>query len=102
EPDGCFLAIDDGQPVGTACGCVFGEVAWINMVLVDEAQRGNGFGTALMRYVVEHLDERGVASIRLDATPLGRPVYEKLGFVGAFQLTRFAGVFPTRFQEVPG
>jgi GNAT superfamily N-acetyltransferase len=102
EPDGCFLAIDAGQPVGTACCCVFSDVAWINLVLVDAAQRGKGFGTALMRHVVEYLEQRGVASIRLDATPLGQPVYQKLGFVDEFQLTRYAGTFPTRFQEAPG
>src|SRR5947208_15748616 len=75
EPTGCFLAVRDGTPIGTACCCVFGDIAWINLVLVDRAQRGQGVGAALMRHVVQHLDERGIASIRLDATQLGQPIY---------------------------
>jgi GNAT superfamily N-acetyltransferase len=102
EPRGCFLAMDAGQPVGTACCCVFGEVAWISLVLVEETQRGRGFGGALMRHVVQYLEERGVASIRLDATPLGQPVYEKLGFVGEFTLARYAGRFRYPAEAAPG
>lgn len=91
EPAGCFLAERGGVPIGTACCCVFGAVAWINLVLVEREQRGQGVGTALMRHVLRYLDERGVASIRLDATALGQPVYAKLGFVADFALTRFEG-----------
>jgi GNAT superfamily N-acetyltransferase len=102
EPDGCFLAERAGLPIGTACCCVFDEVAWINLVLVDKAQRCQGIGSALLRHVVQYLDARGVASIRLDATPLGQPIYEKFGFLGEFTLTRFEGTLPAAFQEAPG
>ena len=98
EPDGCFLA----ENAGTACCCVFDQVAWINLVLVDLPQRGRGVGTALMRHVIDDLDKRGMESIRLDATPLGQPVYEKLGFVGDFTLTRFEGTFSSTTNDVPG
>lgn len=94
EPTGCFVAEVAGQPVGTACACVFDDVAWINMVLVDRAHRGQGIGTALMRHVIATLETRGVAVMRLDATPLGQPIYEKLGFVGEFVLERYEGVLP--------
>ncbi|BCS32171.1 acetyltransferase [Luteitalea sp. TBR-22] len=62
------------------------DVAWLSMVLVEPESRGQGLGTALL--------ERGLASVAdvpvvgLDATPLGRPLYEKLGFVEAGTLTR--------------
>jgi len=102
EPDGCFVAERAGLPVGTACCCVFDDIAWINLVLVDKDQRGNGVGSALLRHVVQYLEERGVASIRLDATPLGQPIYEKLGFIGEFALTRFEGMLPSAFEEAPG
>lgn len=94
EPAGCFLAEHEEVGVGTACACVFGSVAWIALVLVDADVRGRGIGTALMQHVLAWLDARGVASVRLDATPLGRPVYEKLGFAAEFTLHRFAGVLP--------
>ena len=91
DPDACFMAAADGQVVGTACACVFETVAWINLVLVDQAHRGRGIGTRLMRHVLDYLDRRGVPGIRLDATPLGQPIYEKLGFVAEYTLTRFGG-----------
>jgi GNAT superfamily N-acetyltransferase len=100
EPDGCFVFASNGQPVGTACACVFGDVAWINFVLVDQAHRGKGIGSALMKHVVQYLDERRVATIRLDATPLGQPVYEKLGFVGEFTLERYEGFLPKKDADL--
>jgi GNAT superfamily N-acetyltransferase len=100
EPNGCFLAQNEDGPIGTACCCVFDDVAWINLVLVDQALRGKGVGTRLMRHVLDYLQGRGVATIRLDATPLGQPIYEKLGFVGDFTLTRYEGVMRTESPEV--
>jgi GNAT superfamily N-acetyltransferase len=91
QPDGCFVAEFDGNPVGTAVGCVFGSVAWIAMVLVDESVRGRGIGKALVERAVWFVEQQGATSVRLDATPLGRPVYEKLGFAPQYELTRFAG-----------
>jgi GNAT superfamily N-acetyltransferase len=94
SPDGCFVAELDGKAVGTTVTFVFGRVAWVAMVLVDEAVRGRGVGTALMRHALAFLDGRGVPSVRLDATPLGRPVYEKLGFTVQHTLYRFEGTPP--------
>jgi GNAT superfamily N-acetyltransferase len=91
EPDGCFVAEVDSASVGTAVGCVFGSVAWIAMVLVDAQLRGRGIGTALMKHVLAFVDQAGATSVRLDATPLGRPMYEKLGFATQYELTRYAG-----------
>src|SRR5262249_27861018 len=66
--------------------------AWVAMVLVDGAARGRGVGTALMRHALAFLDGYGVRSVRLDATALGRPLYEKLGFAAEYTLTRYQGV----------
>src|SRR5712692_11935001 len=70
EPAGCFVAELDGTPVGTTTTCIFGPVAWVAMVLVEAAFRNRGIGTTLMRYALAFLDERGVRTVRLDATPL--------------------------------
>src|SRR6266851_2805185 len=70
QPDGCFVAEWDGTPVGTTTTSIFGSVAWIAMVLVDESVRGRGIGTALMRHALDFLDRCGIPTIRLDATPL--------------------------------
>jgi GNAT superfamily N-acetyltransferase len=94
QPDGCFVAEWDGTPVGTTTTSIFGPVAWVAMVLVDEAFRGRGIGTALMHHVLEFLDRRRIPTVRLDATPLGQPLYERLGFVEQFRLARYEGTLP--------
>lgn len=92
QPDGCFVAELDGQGVGTTCVSVFGEIGWISMVLVEESVRGHGVGKRAMEHALEYLDRTGVPTARLDATPLGRPLYERLGFVVEYELARWTGV----------
>ncbi len=91
EPTGCFVATVDDEAVGTVTTCTFGSIAWIAMMLVAESMRGRGVGRALMQHALNYLDGRGVQSVRLDATPLGQPLYEKLGFTPQFEIIRFAG-----------
>jgi GNAT superfamily N-acetyltransferase len=93
QPDGCFVAEWDGRGVGTAATCIFGSVAGIAMVLVNPEFRGRGIGKALMSHALDYLDAQGVTSVRLDATALGKPLYEKLGFVVEYELSRYEG-FP--------
>jgi len=92
EPDGCFVAEMDGSPLGTTTTCVFDSVAWIAMVLVEKSVRGRGIGTGLLKHAIDYLKERNVKTIRLDATPAGRPIYEKLGFVPEYELARYEGI----------
>jgi GNAT superfamily N-acetyltransferase len=94
EPEGCFLAELDGSPAGTTATCVFGPVAWVALVLVEEAVRGRGVGTALVARALAYLEDRGIAQVRLDATPLGRPVYERLGFAAEYEIARLGGTLP--------
>lgn len=91
EPEGCFAAEMDGVFAGTTTTCTFGSVAWIALVLVDAAVRRRGIGGALVKHALAWLETRGVRSIWLDATPLGQPVYERLGFEPEFALCRFHG-----------
>ena len=90
-PAGCFVADCAGEPVGTVVTCDFNGVAWVAMMLVDERVRRRGVGAALLRHALEHLDGQRVASVRLDATPMGQPMYEHFGFAAQFGLTRYAG-----------
>jgi len=94
EPDGCFVAQWDGQPVATTVTTVFEDVGWIAMVLVEKAVRGRGIGTRLVRHALAHLERRSVRTVRLDATPLGRPVYEGLGFAPEYEVARWEGIAP--------
>ena len=92
EPEGCFVAELNGYSVGTTTICIFENVAWIAMVLVDKDARGQGVGTKLLKHSLDYLDGRKVETVRLDATRLGQPIYEKLGFVPEYELARFEGI----------
>jgi GNAT superfamily N-acetyltransferase len=94
EPDGSLVALLDEVPVGTVATCRFGPVAWIAMMLVDERHRGRGIGRALMNAALAHLDAAGTQTVRLDASPAGRPLYASLGFAPDATILRFGGRLP--------
>lgn len=94
QPNGCFVAELDGEPSGTVATFVFESIGWIAMLLVARPVRGRGIGTQLVKHALDYLETRGVTTVRLDATPLGRPIYERLGFVAEYELLRMEGVSP--------
>ncbi len=90
DPEGCFLAEWNGRPAGTATTTAYGtDLAWIGMVIVHPDLRRHGIGRALLNHCIGHLQNAGVASIKLDATPLGKTVYDRLGFVDEWGLARW-------------
>jgi len=90
SPRGCFVAETDGDVVGTATTISYeGRFAWIGMVLVDPAKRGQGIGTDLLKQAIQYLDGCGIPSTKLDATPQGKPLYQKLGFVSEYEIERW-------------
>jgi GNAT superfamily N-acetyltransferase len=90
SPEGCFVAESEGRVVGTSTSIVYEDrFAWIGMVLVDSQYRGQGIGTSLLQRVVQHLDSRRIQCMKLDATPHGKPVYQKLGFVSEYEIERW-------------
>lgn len=81
EPNGCFVAVSQGQLVGTVTTTRYGsELAWIGMMLVHPQHRRRGIATALVRHSIDYLQAHRVRCIKLDATPAGEFVYRKLGF----------------------
>ncbi|MCF0069409.1 GNAT family N-acetyltransferase [Dyadobacter sp. CY261] len=92
HPEGCFLAEQNGLPAGTITTCCFDVVAWIAMVLVDTAARNQGIGQKLMEHAMDHLDSLKIESQRLDATMLGKGLYEKLGFKQEYEVVRMKGI----------
>lgn len=102
SPEGCFVAEAEGQVVGTVATIAYEHrFAWIGMVLVDPASRGQGMGTKLLVKAIEHLDTCGIPSIKLDATPQGKPLYEKLGFVSEYEIERWQLPRPPTLLAAP-
>jgi len=93
EPAGCFAAREAHRLIGTVTTTTYGrELAWIGMMLVHPDHRGRGVGTELMRMALDYLHSLGFTSIKLDATPAGRPLYESLGFVEEAAFERWQGI----------
>ncbi|HEY5910881.1 MAG TPA: GNAT family N-acetyltransferase [Verrucomicrobiae bacterium] len=89
EPDGCFVATRDGLVVGSVTTTAYGQtLAWIGMMLVHPKHRRQGIGRQLMRQAIQSLNAKKVRCIKLDATPAGFPLYQQLGFVSEWTLTR--------------
>lgn len=86
SPRGCVVAELDGQVIGTATTLDYGPFAWISMVLVHPGYRGKGIGNGLMLEALQVLENH--PCMRLDATPLGEPVYRKLGFAPEYSVIR--------------
>jgi GNAT superfamily N-acetyltransferase len=90
SPEGCLVAEHGSRIVGTCTTVSYGNtLAWIGMMMVHPAVRGRGIGKALLRRCVDCLRRGGVRCIKLDATPMGRPLYAGIGFVPEWTLTRW-------------
>ncbi len=80
-----------GRLVATALALPYAaEIGWISMVLVTAAARRQGIASRLMQRCLDELRGRGLLPL-LDATPAGRPVYEKLGFLPHWGFQRWRG-----------
>ena len=100
SPAGCFVAEVDGTVRGTAATISYEhKFAWVGMVLVDPEFRGQGIGTRLLEKTIAHLDESKIPAIKLDATPQGRPIYEKLGFTPEYEIARLILKRPPKISD---
>ena len=90
---GCFMAwiaTDDEAIVGIS-GIYFyslppsykkpnGKVAYIMNMYTRPAYRGKGIAPTLFGRLIEESKKRGCEKISLNATDMGKPIYQKFGF----------------------
>lgn len=87
--NGRGLADRTGRIVASAVTLPHGKsLGWIGMVLVAGEWRKRGCATRLLEDCITELREAGRVA-GLDATPAGQPVYERLGFTGHQQISRW-------------
>jgi N-acetylglutamate synthase-like GNAT family acetyltransferase len=80
-PEGCFCIGYDGQLAATASLICYGaQLAWLGMVLTRMEYRGRGLASTLVRECLHQADQRGIETVKLDATPKGQRIYEHFGF----------------------
>ena len=75
-----FVGYVEGAPVAAAVYVTHG-VAGIGWVGTVPEYRGRGFGEAVTWAAIREGFRRGGAFANLQASPMGRPIYERMGFV---------------------
>ena len=70
----------DGRIAGTAILYDSEEYAGIYEIAVPKQYRRNGIASALVRHLLKMIESRGSRGAILQASPMGKPVYEKIGF----------------------
>lgn len=106
SPIQAFVARLDGRPVATALGVVSGAAVGIyNVATIPEA-RGRGIGRAVTLAALIDGRERGARVGVLESSPMGLPVYRRIGLrvAGGFRiLERFGGSpYGTPTRSMPG
>ena len=88
-----ILAFDGGHVVGCASVSYIdimptfshptGKRAHLMNVYTKESYRGKGIGQNLVELLIKDAKDKGATEISLDATEMGRPLYEKIGFTAS-------------------
>lgn len=86
-----YLVFDEQKIVGTGGVSYFqvmptyhnpsGLKAYIMNMYTNLEYRRRGIAIETLRLLVEDAKEKGISAISLEATDMGRPLYEKFGFV---------------------
>lgn len=89
-----FLALLDGEPVGIAMTMVSHGVAGIYWVGSLEQARGKGIGRAVTVAATNAGFDLGADVASLQASPMGEPIYEAMGYETAFDYRMFMSPAP--------
>ncbi len=84
-----FLASFEGEPAATAALVLNAGIAGIYCVATLEAFRGRGLGTAVTVAALAAAREAGYEVGALQASTMGRPVYERIGFREVFRIATY-------------
>jgi GNAT superfamily N-acetyltransferase len=100
DSNGCFGVEVEGWIVATTTLLCYGRLlAWVGMVLTRVEWRGRGFARNLLATALARADQLGIATVKLDATEQGQPVYEKMGFRGEQPVERWFRLGSSQIAE---
>ncbi len=85
QPDGWFAAEQGRRLVGMVGAIHYGDFAHVGLMAVHPEAQRQGFGMALMQFILAWIETYSRAGQQppaswLDASLMGRPLYEKLGY----------------------
>ena len=84
-----LLAFLGDEPVCAGSLFVTGATGGLYNIATLAAARGRGVGYAVTRALMELARERGCTEAILSASPMGLPVYERLGFVEVCRVPQY-------------
>lgn len=103
QPDGWYLALWNGEPVGLGGAIDFGSFATLGLMSVLPAMQQHGIGQALMEQLLSWLDARGCPTVFLNARPRAVSLYERSGFVMIGETHRYLfSPQPAKSEKLPG
>jgi predicted N-acetyltransferase YhbS len=88
DPDGCFVAWDDGCRVGIATTVTYNRYAFLGNIIVDKKRRGRNIGPALMQHAVNYLGKKEIKTIELDGVFSAVAMYRHMGFKDKYRSLR--------------
>jgi GNAT superfamily N-acetyltransferase len=85
---GSFLACYNRVEAGTVTTVTYQkQLNWVGMMLVAPEFQRLGIGTALLNAAIQAV--KALGGVCLDATPAGKPLYDRLGFQDLYRLGRW-------------
>ena len=99
-PQGCLAIEVEGEIAATTTVLFYEQrLAWIGMVLTRVKFRGQGLARRLLTETLTLCDRMEIETVKLDATDLGKPLYEKFGFRVEQAAERWAGSSSTKVMH---
>ena len=89
-PSRVFVGYLDGVPICTAQAELVNGVAGLYNIVTAAGHRMRGFGRAMTVAAMRAARDEGYRTVVLEASPMGEPVYRRLGFVTCGQIVEFA------------
>ena len=87
-PGSSFFIARDESPVGMVASFLYGQSAWVGLLIVDKHYRREGIGTLLMNKALHQVSTQGATTVRLEAVQDAVPLYERMGFSQEFDSLR--------------
>ena len=72
--------VENDRIIGLGTTYLHGDTAWLAHIIVHPGERNRGIGLMITKALIEDA-KKHVHTIYLTATPLGEPVYKKVGFI---------------------
>jgi GNAT superfamily N-acetyltransferase len=75
-----LVGVVEGRVVATGLATANGPVGWLGAIVVAAEFRRRGIGRAMTEELSRRLRAAGCATLSLESTDAGRPMYERMGF----------------------